>query len=142
MAAETSETKKILVVDDEEDVCVYLTRLFQEKGYAVARAADGNEAARQIEKDRPDLITLDLSMPNKSGVRFYRDLRANPELRGIPVVFVTAVTGFGGDAQATERFYSSRRQVPPPDGFVAKPVDPEEMLGLVARLLEKRAAGA
>jgi CheY-like chemotaxis protein len=142
MTAEASEKKKILVVDDEQDVCLYLTRLFQEKGYAVARAADGNEAMRQVELARPDLITLDLSMPNKSGVRFYREIRSRAELRGIPVVFVTAVTGFGGDAQATERFYASQRQVPPPDGFVAKPVDPGEMMGLVERLLGPRAAGA
>jgi CheY-like chemotaxis protein len=133
--------KKILVVDDEPDVCVYLARLLEEHGYSVACAADGNEATRQIEREKPDLIALDLSMPNKSGVRFYRELRSNPQLQGVRVIFVTGVTGPGGP-ESTERFYSTRRQVPPPDGFVPKPIDPEEMLKLVDRLLGEQSRTA
>ncbi len=129
--------KKILVVDDEPDVCAYLARLFEDNGYAVSCAADGNEAMQAVEKEKPDLISLDLSMPNQSGVRFYRDLKAKPELSGIPVIFVTAVTGPGGPADA-ERFYRSRRQMPPPDAFVAKPIDPAEILALVSQLLQRR----
>ena len=130
-----SKPKKILVVDDEPDVCAYMARLFQDNGYDAYSAADGAQAMEEVRKQRPDLITLDLSMPNKSGVAFYREIRSAPEYGGIPVVFVTAVTGLGGDSGATERFYSTRRQVPPPDGFVAKPVDPEEMLQLVRKLI-------
>jgi len=74
-------------------------------------------------------------MPNKSGVRFYREIKARADLKTIPVVFVTGVTGPGGSSADTERFYSTRSQVPPPDGFIAKPIDPEEVLGLVAKLL-------
>ena len=85
--------KTILVVDDEEDVCIYLARLFRENGYAVTCASDGNEALSKIADRPPDLITLDLSMPNKSGVKLYREIRASAELSRIPVVFVTAVTG-------------------------------------------------
>lgn len=127
--------KRILVVDDEPDVCTYLSRLFRENGYAVSCAGDGNQALDEVEKDRPDLITLDLSMPNKSGVRFYRDIRSDPRLSKTPVVLVTGVTGPGGDAGATERFYSTRSHVPPPDGFVAKPIEPQEIVGIVRRLI-------
>ncbi len=127
--------KKILIVDDEQDVCVYLSRLFEEEGYATVCAADGEEALQKVEQERPDLISLDLSMPNKSGVKFYREIRSHPQFSGIPVVFVTAVTGFGGDPSAAQRFYSTRHQVPPPDGFVAKPIDREEILSLVNRLV-------
>ncbi len=127
--------KKILVVDDEPDVCTYLSRLFSENGYAVSCAGDGNQALDQVERDRPDLITLDLSMPNKSGVRLYRDIRSDPRLSKTPVVLVTGVTGPGGDTAATERFYSTRSHVPPPDGFVAKPVEPDEIIGVVRRLI-------
>ena len=128
--------KKILIVDDEQDVCVYLTRLFQENGYVTACAADGDEALKKVEEERPDLISLDLSMPNKSGVKFYREIKSKSQFSSIPVVFVTAVTGWGGDSGATERFYATRRQVPPPDGFVAKPIDAEEILELVNRLVQ------
>ncbi len=133
----STPAKKILVVDDEQDVCVYLSRLFQENGYAVTCAADGNEALTSVAKDRPDLITLDLSMPNKSGARFYREIKADPQLRAIPVVMVTGVTGFGGSAADTERFYRTRHQAPPPEGFVAKPVDAQEIVEVVNRLTGK-----
>jgi len=135
MTAQLGEIRRILVVDDEADVCAYLSRLFQENGYSVTCAGDGNEASRAVEREKPDLITLDLSMPSKSGVKFYREIRSDPALSHIPVVLVTGVTGLGGNAADTERFYRTRRQVPPPDGFVAKPIDPEEMLGVVRRLM-------
>jgi CheY-like chemotaxis protein len=134
MSDQASTKKMILIVDDEPDVCVYLNRLFQENGYATTSAGDGNEALRAIEKERPDLITLDLAMPDKSGVKFYREIKASPGLANIPVVFVTGVTGPGGNPSDTERFYKTRSQVPPPDGFIAKPIDPEEILGLVSKL--------
>jgi CheY-like chemotaxis protein len=126
--------KKILVVDDEQDVRIYLSRIFQENGYAVTCATDGEEAIKTLEADRPNLITLDLSMPNKSGVKFYREIKSRAEFNGIPVVFVTGVTGPGG-ATDTKHFYATRHQVPPPDGFVAKPVDPVEIVGVVKKLI-------
>jgi CheY-like chemotaxis protein len=126
--------KKILIVDDEPDVCAYLDRLFREHGYQTNCARDGEEAGATVAKEPPDLITLDLSMPNKSGVRFYRELKADESLRRIPVVLVTGVTGPGGAAD-TERFYQTRRNIPPPEGFVPKPIDPAEILALVQRLL-------
>jgi CheY-like chemotaxis protein len=128
-----SNTKKVLVVDDEKDVCVYLSRLLEENGFRATCAGNGEEALRAVEKERPDLITLDLSMPETSGVRFYQTLKSRPEFVDIPVVLVTGVTGQGG-SRDTERFYNTRRQVPPPDGFLAKPVDPEEMLKLARKL--------
>ncbi len=135
MRGEPHKGKKILVVDDEKDVCLYLGKLFEDNGYSVVCARNGNEAIESVEGEKPDLITLDLSMPDKSGVRFYREVKANPELSRIPVVFVTGVTGFGGSSSDTERFYSSRHQVPPPDGFIPKPIDPDEMLSVVDRLI-------
>ncbi len=136
MAGDTSSAKKVLVVDDEKDVCVYLSRLLQENGYRVSSAADGNAAMREVETERPDLITLDLSMPQSSGVRFYRNLKERPEFRDIAVIFVTGVTGPGGPSD-TEHFYSTRRQVPPPDAFVAKPIDPDEFLAVVNKLIAR-----
>ena len=131
---EEAFTKKILVIDDEKDVCVYLSRLFQENGFEVQCASGADEAMRAVEKNRPDLITLDISMPDTSGVRFYREVRGRADLSGIPVVMVTGVTGPSGPAD-TQHFYSTRRQVPPPDGFVAKPIDPEEIIGVVKKLV-------
>jgi CheY-like chemotaxis protein len=124
--------KKILVVDDESDVVDYLTTLFQDKGYATLKAYDGEQALQLLKVERPDLVTLDITMPNKSGVRFYRDLKESEEFRTIPVIIVTGVTGFGGDPEGFRRFVSSRKQVPPPEGFMSKPIDRTRLLKMVA----------
>lgn len=134
--------KRILVIDDEPAVCLYLTRLFQEHGYSVACASDGYEAADRVKQARPDLITLDLAMPNKSGVKFYREMRSTPELSRVPIVIVTAVPGFGGNLRDAERFHIAKHQVPAPDGFLAKPAAPDEMLAMVNRLISEREAAA
>ena len=127
--------KKILVVDDEEDIRRFLSKLFQENGYNVECAGDGEEAMHAAVSARPDLITLDMSMPYKSGVRFYREIKTHPELDHVPIIIVTGVTGFGGSANDTEQFLKSRGSIPPPEGFVAKPIEQEEILRKVASLL-------
>lgn len=131
---EQQTTKKILVIDDEPDMCAYLSRLFRENGFSVTAAAEGAAALEAVEKDKPDLITLDLSMPETSGVRFYREIKARPDLSRIPVIFITGITGPGG-SRDTERFYATRRRAPAPDGFIAKPIDPQEVLALVKKLV-------
>jgi CheY-like chemotaxis protein len=127
--------KRILIVDDEPDVVTYLETLLQDNGYETTTAADGAAALEKVKTERPDLVTLDISMPEKSGVRFYRDVKENPELAALPVVIVTAVTGFGADPNEFKRFISTRKQVPPPDGFVAKPIDQQELLGVIKKIL-------
>ena len=78
---------------------------------------------------------LDITMPKASGMRFYRELKEDPELSSIPVVIVTAVTGYAGDPDEFKKFMSTRKQVPPPEGFIAKPIDKDELLETVAGLL-------
>lgn len=123
-----AEQKKILVVDDEPDVVTYLTTLFEDNGYATASANDGNEAMSRVMESRPDMITLDITMPEKSGVRFYRELKENPELAGIPVLVITGVTGYGGDSATFEKFLSTRKSIPPPEGFIGKPLEDRDQL--------------
>lgn len=131
------EKKKILVIDDEPDVVAYLTSLFEDNGFAVATAADGEEGIQKAKSERPDLITLDISMPEKSGVRFYREMKADPEMKDIPIVIVTGVesTQDGGTGKDFERFLSTRKSVPPPDAFIQKPVEKEDLLGAVRKLV-------
>ena len=131
------EKKKILVVDDEPDVVMYLVSLFEDNGYIAVSAMDGKEAMEKIRSEKPDLITLDISMPEKSGVRLYREMKSDQELERIPVVIVTGVssTQDGGTGKDFERFLGTRKQVPPPEGFIMKPIEPEQLLGTVRKLL-------
>jgi len=135
MAKSQSTPKKILVVDDEPHVVTYLETLLQDNGYATTSASNGKEAMQRIQEDRPDLVCLDVSMPEESGVRCYRNLKENPELSSIPVVIVTAVTGYGGDPEPFKHFLSTRKQVPPPDGYLSKPIDKQEFLETVGKAL-------
>ncbi len=133
--AQDIRKKLILAVEDQPDELSYLRTLFEDNGYGVVTAEDGEAALEAARREKPDLVTLDISMPRKSGVRFYRELKDDPELASIPVVIVTAVTGFGGDPEGFKKFIGTRRQVPPPEGFVAKPIDQQELLETVGSLL-------
>jgi len=124
-----SDKKKIIVIDDEPDIVTFLTLLLEDNGYATISAKDGQEGFEKINAEHPDLVLLDITMPEKSGVRCYREMRSDPGLKSIPVVIVTGV------AKEFKNFISTRRQVPPPDGFIAKPIDKKELLDLVARLI-------
>jgi CheY-like chemotaxis protein len=138
---EASTAKTILIVDDEPDVVSYLEMLLGDHGYETRSAANGQEAIELARRERPDLVTLDVSMPEASGTRFYREIRADPALAEVPVVIVTAVTGYGGDPYGYEKFLSSRKIVPPPDGFFPKPIEPEKLLQVIADLLATAKSG-
>ena len=127
--------KKILILDDEANVVTYLQTLLQDNGYDTISAGDGLEGMEKVRSEKPDLVTLDISMPEKSGVRFYRELREDPELAGTLVVVVSAVTGYAGRPEDFQKFMSSRKHVPPPDGFVPKPIDRDELLKVIGDLL-------
>lgn len=131
----SADAKKILIVDDEPDVVSYLEMLLQDNGYETVTATNGREALEVAKREKPDLVTLDVSMPEASGTRFYKEIKADEELATIPVVIVTAVTGLGGDTHAYERFISGRRIVPPPEGFFPKPIDAESFLAKMRELL-------
>jgi CheY-like chemotaxis protein len=72
-------------------------------------------------------------MPKESGVRFYRDVKGDPELKDIPIIIITALTGYGYDPEGFHKFIKSRKRVPPPEGFMSKPVDTKELLELVKK---------
>lgn len=127
--------KKILVLDDEANVVTYLETLLQDNGYDTVSAADGGEGMEKLRSEKPDLVTLDISMPEKSGVRFYRELKDDPELAAVPVVVVSAVTGYAGRPEDFQKFMSTRKHVPPPNAFVPKPIDRDELLKVIKDLL-------
>ena len=124
-----SEKKKILVVDDESDIVKWLKILFENNGYDVVTAIDGQEGTEKALAEKPDLITLDITMPKESGVKMYRDLCDSESLAGIPVVILTGVSG------EFERFISTRKQVPPPAAYFEKPVKDDVLLNKVSELL-------
>lgn len=129
-------SRTILVIEDEPDVRTYLVTLFQENGYEVLTASDGKEGEAVLAQSKPDLICLDILMPEKSGIALYRELRKNPELKAIPVVMVT---GFKAEEFPGVDFkkFVYERSVPGPEGYVEKPIDRELLLRTVKEILDR-----
>lgn len=126
-----SDNLKILVVDDESDAVNYLTALFQDNGYDTITAKDGKQALEVARSEMPALITLDLSMPEESGVRAYRNIKKDPGLKQIPVIIITAV------GESMKIFIDKLKVIPEPEGFMSKPIKPDELLKMTADILSK-----
>jgi Fe-S oxidoreductase/CheY-like chemotaxis protein len=122
--------RRILVVDDEEDVRTFLTTMLEDAGATTYEATDGDEAIAVAKKERPDLITLDLSMPGKDGVEAFCELRKTPEIEDLAVCVVT------GHPEFRKVIYD--RPVPPPEGYMEKPVDEDSLISNIRRILDLR----
>jgi Fe-S oxidoreductase/CheY-like chemotaxis protein len=122
--------RKILVVDDEEDVRTFLTTVFEDAGAEVITATDGDEAVAMASEHQPDLISLDLSMPGKDGVEAFVELRKTEETREIPVCVVT------GHPEFRQVIYD--RPVTPPEGYLGKPVDEDKLVAYAHHIIEHR----
>ena len=109
--------KKILIIDDDPIVVKYLQAVFSDNGYETCTANSSTEGLEVVRQEKPDLITLDLQMPDEWGPRFYRKLFKDKELKDIPVV---VISGIDGD-------HAIRNAV----AFVRKPFDPEKLIGIV-----------
>jgi CheY-like chemotaxis protein len=124
------ETKTILVVDDEEDVRRYLSMALMDAGFRVITAEDGFEALEKVKSDTPDLISLDLVMPKKSGVKFYRELIKNKKWTKIPVLVVTGhARDELGKADLKELTMSG------PGIYLEKPVKPPNYIAAIKKLI-------
>ncbi|MEW5724047.1 MAG: DVU0259 family response regulator domain-containing protein [Thermodesulfobacteriota bacterium] len=110
--------KQILVIDDDPVIVKYLTSLFEDNGYKTVAAANGNEALAALKRSKPDLITLDLDMPENYGTKFYRQIRKDEQFGDIPIIVISGVP---------RAEMSIKKAV----AIVIKPFDREELLKLV-----------
>jgi len=117
----------VLVVDDDEEIRTFLTTLMTDEGAAALQAADGDEALATAVRAKPDLITLDLSMPGRDGIETFCDLRQNPATEEVPVCIIT------GHPEFRKVIYD--RPVTPPEGFIEKPCDPDHVVKTIQRIL-------
>ena len=122
-------SKKILVVDDEPDMVEWLTTFFEDNGYETVFAHDGFDGFEKVLTEKPDLITLDITMDKESGIKMYRKLHDSEEASKIPVIMLTGVS------PEFKRFIESRKQVDPPAAYFEKPVEREDLLKKVKELI-------
>ncbi len=119
-------TKSILVIEDTADNRQILSDLLTAAGYAMLEAEDGERGVALAAEARPDLILMDVQLPNIDGYEATRRIRLNPETRHIPIIAVTSYALSGEEAKAADAGC---------DGYVAKPFSPRAILAMVRGLL-------
>ena len=127
--------KRILVVDDDPSVVTYLRTLLEDNGYGVITAKNGNEGLEKSKSEKPDAITLDLLMPEKTGIKMFRELRKDESLKDIPVVMVTGIASEASHFADFKKFISSRK-IPGPEAYIEKPIDKDDLLAKIKEVLE------
>ncbi len=125
--------KKILIVDDDPDLVEAVTMILESKNYEVAAAYGGIEGLQKARTENPDLIVLDVMMPDKDGYVVCKELKADPELRKIPVLLLTAVVS----KIPTSRYTQQMGLETEADDYIDKPVEPEVLVKRIETLLTK-----
>ena len=123
---------RILAVDDVSHNLDLMTYLLQASGHEVIGASDGGEALRLAHHHRPDLIVLDVQLPDLDGYEVLSRLRADPELARVPVVAVTAYAMVGDRDEALAAGF---------DGYLAKPIDPTTLVDTLDAYLPPKQRG-
>lgn len=123
---------RVLVIDDEEDMITFYTTVLKDNGYSVVSALSAQEGLERLQEHRPDLILLDLLMPEKTGINLFRDLKKDERYKDIPIILITGIKDvMGGDHK--KFFEGLRTRVPA--AYLEKPVDPKTLITTVNRVL-------
>jgi len=124
--------KKILVVDDEPNIVLSLEFLMSQAGYEVRTAEYGEDALRAVAQDRPDLVLLDINLPDVSGYEVCQKIRAKPEWGAIKILMITA------KGRAVER---EKGLALGADDYITKPFSAQEVVDKVAHYLDNQGGG-
>ncbi len=119
---------RILVVEDDPDIAELIVRYLQKAEFGVDRAANGRDALDAIVEHAPDLVILDLMLPQISGLEVCRRLRADPRTSAVPVIMLTART------EESDRIVGLEVGA---DDYLAKPFSPGELVARVRALLRR-----
>jgi Fe-S oxidoreductase len=125
---DTIAGKKILVCDDEPDFVTFVSTILEDNEVEVVKAYNGEEAMELARKEKPDLLTLDISMPGLSGTEVYEKLKSDPDLKDIPVCIIT------GKPELRKLIYQRSTRVP--EGYLDKPITEEGLLLNLRKIFE------
>lgn len=118
----------VLVIDDEATIVRLLRATLESNGYAVASCNHGREVLSILNDQRPDLVILDVAMPEMSGFEVLRSIRSSSQSPGVPVIMLTARTG---DLDKLQGFQNGG------DDYVTKPFNPDELLARISAVLRR-----
>lgn len=126
-------SKKILIIDDEPDVAAYLTAVLESNGYRSYSAADIKTAMDLIQKVRPDLICLDIVMPEETGISLYIKLQQEKEFKDIPVIIISGIID---SEKFNFRSYVKDDSIPEPQCYMEKPIDVNSFIWNIEQLTD------
>jgi len=130
-----SDHPKIMIADDEQESIDFVVNTFAETDYEIICASDGAEALSKAQKEKPDLIVLDVQMPKMSGFEVFHKLRGDAQFTDTPIVMLTGIGGRTGvkiDGQDMGDYLGSE-----PDAYIDKPIEPIILKQTVNKLLKK-----
>ncbi|HVK83292.1 MAG TPA: response regulator [Kofleriaceae bacterium] len=124
--------KKILVVEDDPVNQMILSDFLAANGYQTIAAGSGPEGIERFERERPDLLLVDVQLPRKNGFELVREIKGRPEGKTIPIVLMSAVYTHEDQSNRTIQLGTLA------DGYLSKPFDLVELLTTVRELLRER----
>lgn len=124
--------KRILCIEDEQEMIDLIRLILGRRGFDVKGATGGNEGLKMVRQELPDLVLLDLMMPDLDGWEVYQQMKADEHTRGIPVIVVTA------KAQNIDRVLGMH--IAKVDDYITKPFSPQELLNSVEKVLSNQVA--
>ncbi len=127
--------KTVLVVEDELDMRFFLKTLLETSGYRPVIAKNGSDGMAKAKENPPDLILLDVMMPEQGGAIMYRDLKSDVALKKIPVIILSAVSRSTFEHYLKMLALKSADKVPAPDAYVEKPPDPRNLLRIIQQFV-------
>ncbi len=130
-----SNSKRVLIVDDETSIVAYLTAILEDEGYETAATTNAQEARDLAREQRPDLISLDIMMPKRSGIALYQEFKLDQRLRDVPIIFVSAFSRTSDFGPSSFRRLVPDERIPFPDAYLEKPIRVPEFLDTVAGLV-------
>jgi len=127
--------KKILTVDDDPDIIAFVKTVLEENGYMPLVARNGEAGLAMVREEKPALVILDVLMPKQSGIRMYREMKFDEDLKDIPVVVLSGIAKrtFLRSQEALTEFGDD--PVPEPEAYIEKPVEPEELAEVIKKLV-------
>ena len=124
------ENKKVVCIEDEPEMIDLVKLILGRKGFDLTGAMGGREGLAAVRRIKPDLVLLDLMMPDMDGWEVYQQIKADEELSDIPVIVVTA------KAQSIDKVLGLH--IAKVDDYVTKPFGPQELLQSVERVLSRK----
>jgi CheY-like chemotaxis protein len=126
---------KILFVDDELDMRIFLSTVLKTAGYEPVAARNAIEGLRKAREQTPDLIIMDVMMPQAGGVTLFQEVKKDEQLKHIPVIMLTGVSAKAFAHHLKMLNLRLDDSLPPPDAHIEKPLDPEKLIGKIKELL-------